>query len=150
MYKISALFLFLIFILVVFVMPLNAVLAQVAPQPGPGPVVQPQPGPGMGIPNPLAGAGIGSVNALVKAIIDNIVMPIGSVVIVLMIIFAGFQFVVAQGNMDKIKDAKNTFFFAVIGAAILLGSWTIAQIIQSTVNQVTGKKTSYTEFNHHV
>lgn len=89
-----------------------------------------------GIPNPLNG--INSLYDLVQAIINNIVVPIGSVVIVLMIIFAGFQFVTAQGNPTKIEEAKKTFFFAVIGAAILLGSWAIAQIIKTTVEQVTG------------
>lgn len=104
--------------------------------PGPGSTPVPGPGSVTGIPNPLNG--INSLYDLVQAIINNIVVPIGSVVIVLMIIFAGFQFVTAQGNPTKIEEAKKTFFFAVIGAAILLGSWAIAQIIKTTVEQVTG------------
>jgi len=90
------------------------------------------------IQNPLK-SGVNNFYDLVKLIINNIVIPFGSVVIVLMIIFAGFQFVVAQGNEQKITDAKQTLLYAVIGAVILLGSWAIAGIIENTINQVTGK-----------
>ncbi len=90
------------------------------------------------IQNPLKD-GVNNFYDLVKLIIDNIVIPFGFVVIVLMIIFAGFQFVVAQGNEQKITDAKQTLLYAVIGAVILLGSWAIAGIIENTINQVTGK-----------
>ncbi len=71
-------------------------------------------------------------------IVTAILIPLGSVLIVLMIIFAGFQFVIAQGNPTKIEDAKKTLFFAIIGSAILLGSWAIAEIIKNTVTAVTG------------
>jgi len=89
------------------------------------------------ITNPLKG-GICSVYDLVYMIVTAILIPLGSVLIVLMIIFAGFQFVIAQGNPTKIEDAKKTLFFAIIGSAILLGSWAIAEIIKNTVTAVTG------------
>ncbi|MFM2357378.1 MAG: hypothetical protein RJA61_115 [Candidatus Parcubacteria bacterium] len=92
---------------------------------------------GASIENPLKG-GINSVYDLVEFIVNNIILPFGSVIMVLMIIFAGFQFVVAQGNPKKIEDAKTTLLYAVIGSAILLGSWAIAEIIQNTVTSITG------------
>lgn len=125
-------------VLSIFLLPTGSVFAD-----------PPQPPGGAGIPNPLNG--IDSLYDLVQSIITNIVVPIGSIVIVLMIIFAGFQFVTAQGNETKIGDAKKTFFFAVIGAAILLGSWAIAQIIKNTVEQVTSFVPGIIDlFNHYV
>ena len=44
----------------------------------------------------------------------------------------------AQGNETKLEKAKTTFLWTVIGAAVLLGSWAIAQVIQTTINQLRG------------
>ena len=90
------------------------------------------------ITNPL-GNKANTAYQLVELIIKDIVIPLGMVLIVLMIIFAGFQFVMAQGNPTKLEDAKKTFFNAIIGASIILGAWAIATIIETTVNQITGR-----------
>src|SRR3989344_550136 len=68
------------------------------------------------IPNPLKN-GADSLPELLNLIIDSIIIPLGSVVIVVMIIYSGFLFVTAQGNETKITTAKNSILYAVIGAA---------------------------------
>ncbi len=85
--------------------------------------------------NPLAG-GVDSIEKLLKLILNNIVLPIGSVVIVIMIIYSGFLFVTARGNEDKIGDAKRTLTYVVIGAAILLGAAVISAVIGGTLCQI--------------
>jgi hypothetical protein len=77
-----------------------------------------------------------SIQGLIKVIVDDILLPIGGVVAVLMIMFAGFQYVTAQGDPGKIKKAHDALLYAVIGAAILLGAWVISEAIQSTINQL--------------
>jgi len=70
------------------------------------------------------------------ALIQNIltgVIKIGMPIIVLAVIYCGFLFVSARGNPEKISDAKRALLYTLIGAAILLGSWAIAQLITSTV-----------------
>src|SRR3989344_9062969 len=62
---------------------------------------------------------------LAKAIVNNIILPIGGVLCVLAFIYAGFRYVTAQGNSTKITTAHNTLLYAVIGTAVLLGAWTI-------------------------
>lgn len=89
------------------------------------------------IKNPL-GSEYNTLPKFVDLILTKIVIPLGVVIIVFMIIFAGFQFVMAQGNPEKIKGAKATFFNAVIGAAIILGATVIASIIDTTIKQITG------------
>lgn len=74
----------------------------------------------------------------IRLILENIVIPIGGVIAVMAIIFAGFLFVTAQGNPNKISQARSAFVWAVIGGLILLGSWAIASAIEATMSQVTG------------
>lgn len=88
--------------------------------------------------NPL-GDSIKDIPSFIKAII-NIVLTVGVPIVVLAIIYAGFLFVTAQGNEEKLKTAKKTFLYTIIGAAILLGAFVIANAIRGTVEEI--KKTT--------
>ena len=54
-------------------------------------------------------------------------------IIVLAIIYSGFLFVAAQGNSEKLGEAKKALLYTLVGAAILLGSLAIAELIKNTV-----------------
>ncbi len=71
---------------------------------------------------------------LVYAVLNQAVLPIGGIIVVLMIIYSGFLFVTARGSEDKIKDARRSFTYAAIGAAILLGAVAIGKAIEATIN----------------
>jgi len=86
-------------------------------------------------PNPLA-AGTNSLIGFVNLIITNVIIPVGAVISVFFIIFAGFLFVTARGNPAKLETAKKSLLYAAIGAAVLLGSQAIATAIQGTINQI--------------
>lgn len=77
-----------------------------------------------------------TLTSFIGDILDKIVLPIGAVVVVIFIIYSGFLFVVAQGNESKLEKAKTTLLWTIIGAAVLLGSWAIAQVVQSTINEL--------------
>lgn len=87
------------------------------------------------IQNPLRSAS--TIPEFIALIITNIVLPIGAVVAVLYIMYAGFLMVTARGNASQIEEAKRAFLYAAIGTAILLGSMVIANVIQTTVESVT-------------
>lgn len=72
---------------------------------------------------------------LIKEII-NIVMLILTPIVGIMLIYAGYLFVTAQGDPGKLKSAKETLLYAVIGGAIILGAQIIASAIQGTVNSL--------------
>jgi hypothetical protein len=74
----------------------------------------------------------GTINELIKTILEG-VLKIGIPIIVLAIIYCGFLFVSARGNPESIKKAKDALIYTLIGTAILLGSWAIAQLISTTV-----------------
>jgi len=82
------------------------------------------------IENPLLHAQ--TINELIKTILEGVI-KIGMPIIVLAIIYSGFLFVSAQGNSEKLSEAKRALLYTLIGAAILLGSWAIAQLISETV-----------------
>lgn len=72
-----------------------------------------------------------------QALVTDIIIPLGGVIVVIAIIYSGFLFVTAQGNEEQLKKAKRAFTYTAIGAAILLGAWTIALVIENTIGAVT-------------
>jgi type IV secretory pathway VirB2 component (pilin) len=86
-------------------------------------------------PNPFAKAG-NDLFTVMKNIVNQVILPIGGVVAVLAFIFTGFKYVMAKGKPDKIQEANRAFLYTVIGTAILLGAWVIANVIGNTVNQL--------------
>lgn len=93
--------------------------------------------PSIKLENPLAGGGINDIPTLVQEIL-NIVLTIGVPLIVVAIIYAGYKFIAAQGNSEKLKEAKNTLVYVLVGAAILLAAYAIASVIVSTVTAIRG------------
>lgn len=73
-----------------------------------------------------------NITDLIQRILEGVI-KIGMPIIVLAIIYSGFLFVSAQGNTEKLSEAKRSLLYTLIGAAILLGSWAIAQLITDTV-----------------
>jgi len=80
--------------------------------------------------NPLSN--INTINDLIKTLLEGLIR-IGMPIIALAIIYSGFLFVFARGNSEKLTQAKDALLYTLIGAAILLGSWGIAQLISNTV-----------------
>lgn len=83
--------------------------------------------------SPFSNQEIDSLPEFIETITNSLVIPIGSVIVVMMIIWAGFLFVTAQGNESKLADAKKAFTYSIIGALILLGAWVIANALVGTV-----------------
>ncbi|MEK7219351.1 MAG: pilin [Patescibacteria group bacterium] len=75
---------------------------------------------------------VDNINDFIKILLQG-VLKIGMPIIALAIIYSGFLFVEARGKPDEITKAKDALTYTLIGAAILLGSWAIAQLIANTV-----------------
>jgi TrbC/VIRB2 pilin len=61
------------------------------------------------------------------------VTQIGTIAIVVMVVYDGYLFVVARGNETKISEARQALLYTIIGALILLGAQAIADGIKDTV-----------------
>src|SRR3989344_919721 len=87
-----------------------------------------------GLCNPLKFCSISAFIAALLRIVATIAFPI----IVLFMIYAGFLFVSARGNPDKLTEAKRIFLWTLIGALIILGAEAISIAIQRTVKDIQG------------
>lgn len=88
---------------------------------------------GSSLQNPLQFNGIAEFIAGALKVMVEVALPIIS----LFIVYSGFMFVSAQGNTEKLANARNNFFYVVIGAILILGAWVIATLIGGTVTQLT-------------
>ena len=86
--------------------------------------------------NPLAGNGINTVQDFIRIALQGAIR-IGFPIIALAVIYCGFLFVSAQGNPGEIEKAKSALLYTLIGAALLLGAWAIAQFISETVRTLS-------------
>ncbi len=85
-----------------------------------------------GLQNPIK---VNSIGGLVEELL-NIVLIIGVPIVAFFIIYSGFLFVTALGNPEGLEKAKNTFIYTLIGGALLLGAWVLAQGIASTIDSL--------------
>ncbi len=81
--------------------------------------------------NPLA---FDSIQDLLVALL-NVLIVIATPIVVFFIIFAGFKYVTAQGNAEKVKEATRALTYAVIGGVLIIGAVAIAEIIGNVVDQ---------------
>lgn len=95
-------------------------------------------GPSIGVQldNPFGGNG--TLFTLVRAIVNDIVLPVGGVLAVLAFIYSGFLYITAQGSEDKLKTAHKSLLYTSIGTAVLLGAWVLANVICTTIGLIGG------------
>jgi hypothetical protein len=82
--------------------------------------------------NPLA---FDSIKEFLIAATDAFI-KIAFPIVVLMIIYSGFLFVAAQGNEEKLKTAKRTIMWTIIGALIVLSATVLVNVIGGTVDKI--------------
>lgn len=76
-----------------------------------------------------------TIMELLGAILD-ILVRVGTPIIILAFIYVGFRFVEAQGKPDKLSDARRAFTYTVVGTAVLLGARALSVLIDSTVQSL--------------
>lgn len=87
--------------------------------------------------NPLEGGNIEDIPSFVQQLLE-IALQVGVPLIALAIIYTGYLFIAAQGAPDKLTQAKQSLVYVVIGAAILLGAYVLAEAIMGTINAIRG------------
>jgi hypothetical protein len=80
--------------------------------------------------NPLQ---FNDITSMLDAIL-NVVVIISIPIVVLFLILAGFHYVTARGNPEKIKDASTALLYGVIGGVVIIGANAILAIVENTVN----------------
>lgn len=89
---------------------------------------------GFTLENPL-GSDVDSVPSVIEKLL-KLIFVIGTPLVAVVIIYSGFLYVSSMGDPGKIKEAKAMLLNALIGGALLLGSFVIARLISGTVEQI--------------
>jgi len=98
------------------------------------------------LPNPLGGLGINDTTDVIDKI-TNIVMIIAVPFVTIMIMYAGFKYVVAYGNPTKVKEAHQRALWTVVGTILLFGAATFGSLLIKTVQKVTTDGLPQSEVN---
>jgi len=86
-----------------------------------------------------AGGGLPTTNvAIIIARIIRVVLGTVGIIFTIIVLYAGFIFMTAQGDIDKVKKAKDAIKNGVIGLAICLSAFTITQFILSRLLAAAG------------
>lgn len=73
-----------------------------------------------------------SVSDVIKLVV-NILSTIVAVAAVLVIVFAGFRYVIAMGDSSKIASAKDTILFAIVGLIVAAMAQVIVRFVLNKV-----------------
>ncbi len=71
-----------------------------------------------------SGKTITAPGGLVTTIV-NVITYVAGVIVIFMIIFAGFRYITSTGDANKVNSAKNTLLYAIVGIIIIV----MAQVI---------------------
>jgi|GEM_PF-2061904 len=71
---------------------------------------------------------------LVKAL--ELMVQVGTVLLVFALVLTGFRFVAAQGNPEAVTQAKKALMWVVIGGLLLLGAEALALVLQATITSL--------------
>jgi hypothetical protein len=58
-------------------------------------------------------------------------------ILAFLIVLAGFNFVFARGNPEKLALAKWNFLYVIIGTVLILGAWVFANLIGATITSIS-------------
>lgn len=89
----------------------------------------------------VLGIKIGLGNADPMVIIARIIkigLGFMGIILLLLILSSGFQFMTSGGDETKTAAAKKTFYSAIIGTIIILMSYSIVSLVINTVGGATG------------
>jgi hypothetical protein len=90
--------------------------------------------------NPLGNSTCSNNGTCLSSFLASIlqfVVYIGSIIVILMLVYVGFLFVQARGKPEAIIKARTALLYTIIGALILLGAQAISMGIQSTVQALS-------------
>ena len=73
--------------------------------------------------------GCTSISDCIKKVLE-VAIQLSLYVAIVLIIWSGFLFVTAMGDMTKLKKARSTLLWTIIGLAIIVGAWALSDAFQ--------------------
>jgi hypothetical protein len=69
-----------------------------------------------------------TLDSAIKTVVNTILFLLG-VVAVIVIVIGGFKYVTSNGDAEKVKSAKNTILYAVIGLVVAIMAYAIVDFV---------------------
>lgn len=74
---------------------------------------------------------------IIVARVIKVFLGLLGIIFVVLLVWAGFKWMTAGGDDDKVKEARDQIFVAVIGLLIVLASYTIAHFVLNKIVYTT-------------
>src|SRR6185436_14922146 len=81
--------------------------------------------------NPPATNAALSIGGVIDLVI-GFIWPVIMIVVIIMYVIAAFMFFTAQGNPEKVAEARQAVIWAVAGTVVLFLAWSIPFIVRNT------------------
>lgn len=73
-----------------------------------------------------------SFGAIMKTVVNVILYVLGAVSVI-MIVFGGFRYTVSAGDASKVKAAKDTILYAVVGLVVALLAFAVVNFVLTSL-----------------
>lgn len=96
---------------------------------------------GQAIEGPLSIPGVSSGDLKLGHIIGRVLqfmLPLAGVILLIVLIWGGFDFMMSQGNPEKLKSAQAKITTGLIGFALLIFSYLIVRLLSTIFGLQTG------------
>ena len=67
-------------------------------------------------------------------IILNVVLAITGAIAVLIIVLAGFRYIISQGNPNEVATAKNAIIYSLVGLVVIMFAFAIVNFVLEGVS----------------
>jgi len=82
--------------------------------------------------NPIQATSFDQVVLGFAELLAQVGLPIAAIFLV----WSGFLFVTVRGDEKKLTDAKNTFYWTILGTAVIVGAYAIATAVVNFAKQL--------------
>jgi hypothetical protein len=69
----------------------------------------------------------------VETIFNTLFIIIGTVAVI-MVVYAGIQLILSQGNSEKVATARRSIIYAIAGLVVIISAWAIVAFIINRVS----------------
>jgi|YNPBryBLVA2012_1023415.scaffolds.fasta_scaffold141908_1 hypothetical protein len=71
-----------------------------------------------------------TLGEIVSRVVNLFLIPIASVILLLVFIWAGYDFMMSEGNPEKIKSAQAKITSGIIGLVLLITAFLIVRVVE--------------------
>jgi hypothetical protein len=79
-----------------------------------------------------------TLGEIISRIVNFFLIPISSVILLLVFIWAGYDFMTSEGNPEKIKSAQAKITTGIIGMVLLVLAFLIVKVVELILGVRTG------------